>query len=146
MKYLTVAPTFRNIWDDLDTLTDGFFGTTRLLAYSPKVDVAERPDAYSVEVELPGYSDKDVDVKVKDGLLTISSVKTAEKDSAGNGRDEGVKYLIRERSTSGFSRSFKLPRDVEADRIEAAFKNGILSLTLPRKEETQPKSITIRTE
>lgn len=125
---------------DFDTLTSRVFGDMDRPAGFPRVDVSENEKEYILEAELAGYSDKDVDVRVKDGLLTIASVPREEKKGAE------VQYLIRERRDYGFERSFKLPKDADQENISAVFKNGILTLSIGRKPETQPRTIAIRSE
>lgn len=150
MKYVTVNPMIRSLWDDLDSLTDNLLGRPAQ-GFLPKVDVTESADRYVLEADLPGYSDKDIELKVKDGLLTLSSLKSVETNVT-EGKDaeekapEAPRYLLRERVQSSFSRSFKLPKDVDGDRIEAVCRNGVLTLTLFKRPEPQAKSITIRSE
>ena len=104
---------------------------------SPRVDISENADGYVLEAELPGFTEKDVEVKVDDNLLTISSKKEEEKKEEDNG------YILRERRHESFARSFVLPKDVDKSAIEARFANGLLSLTLNKAPETKPKTIEI---
>jgi HSP20 family protein len=90
--------------------------------------------------ELPGLTEKDVEVKIEENLLTISSVKSEEK------QQERPAYLMRERCESSFRRSFVLPNDVDREKVEASFKNGLLTLNVHKKPESQPKNITIKVE
>ena len=131
-------------------------------SYSPDVDVMETKNAYTISMDLPGMSEKDVDISLKEGILTIASVakNAAEEDNAsseGNATEESESkevaeadngenkpvYLIRERHTMSFARSFKLPRDTDHSSISASFKNGVLEVSIPRKEAEQPKRIAI---
>ena len=104
----------------------------------PKVDVREEKDGYVLEADLPGMSEKDIEVKVEHNLLTISSAKKEEKEEKKNG------YLVRERRAYSFARSFALPEDVNREHIDAQFKNGVLTLILAKKPEAQPKKIEIK--
>jgi HSP20 family protein len=99
----------------------------------PVVDVQERDDAYILEAELPGMSDKDVEVRVEGNVLSISSQKEERKEEARGG------YMRRERRSRSFHRSFRLPDDVQHEKIEATFKNGLLTLTLPRSGPKKEK-------
>ncbi|MBN2509140.1 MAG: Hsp20/alpha crystallin family protein [Spirochaetales bacterium] len=141
-----IAKTHKNnglsIWDEMDRVFDNFlvdapvYGRT----WAPLVDVRESENEYVLEAELPGLTEADVDVKVEDNLLTISSAKKEDRKDDKNG------YLIRERRSAQFSRSFVLPKDVDAEKIDGVYKNGILSLHLAKKPEAKPKSIKIKVE
>jgi HSP20 family protein len=115
----------------------GSFGGTRM----PAVDVREEDDRYVLEAELPGMTEKDIEVKVEDTLLTIASRHEEKRDE-----EQRNGYIIRERSRTEFKRSFVLPKDVDRDNIHATFRNGLLELTLAKKPEAQPKSIEIKIE
>jgi len=128
------------IFDDtFDRLFDPFFdrfgyGNVR----SPAIDVKEDENGYTVEAELPGLNEKDLEVKVEGNLLTLSSKKSEEKE------EKKKNYLMRERRSYSFSRSFVLPKDVNADKIEAEFKNGLLTLAIPKSEKAKPKLLEIK--
>lgn len=115
-----------SLWDD-----DGF-GRDAFLA--PRLDVAETDKAYEVTVELPGIEQKDLDVTVADGVLTIKGEKKAESEDKAKGR------LHVERSYGAFQRSLSLPADADDGKIEAAFKNGVLKLTIAKAPEAKPAS------
>ena len=104
----------------------------------PRVDVKEEAGRYLLEAELPGINEKDVDVKVEDNLLTISSAGKEEKS------EEKGRYLIRERRSTSFSRSFVLPGDVDAEKINGTFADGVLSLSLEKRPEAKPREIKIK--
>jgi HSP20 family protein len=105
----------------------------------PRVDVREEEGKYVLEAELPGLTEKDIDVKVDGNLLTISSAKNEEKESKKDG------YLIKERKAYSFCRTFTLPEDVAKDKIEARFANGLLSLEMEKNPEAKPRQITVKT-
>ena len=98
-------------------------------ATMPAVDVVESEKAYEITAELPGMDEKDIEVKVTDGSLTIKGEKQEEKEEKD--------YYLRERHYGSFERSFELPESVEPDKIEASFKKGVLTVTLPKKVEAQ---------
>jgi HSP20 family protein len=100
-------------------------------AASPAVDIVEKENAYEVTAELPGMDEKSIDVKVVNGNLTIKGEKQEEREEKKKG------YYLRERHFGSFERSFGLPEGVDADKIEATFKKGVLTLTLPKKPEAQ---------
>ena len=114
--------------------------------HTPKVDVKENKDNYSLEMDLPGKSEKDVNVELNGNVLTISSEHESKKDeNEGKGKNDkdGTKWLIHERSYSNFSRSFTLPDDVDAAKLTANVKNGVLTVTMPRKALAESKKIAI---
>ncbi len=104
------------------------------------IDLCETDKAFEILAELPGLSDKDIEVRVAHGGLTIRGEKRAIHEERH--RD----YHVSERSFGAFQRSFALPEGVDADRIEAQFKNGILTVTLPKTAEAQraEKKITVK--
>jgi HSP20 family protein len=104
----------------------------------PAVDIRENDHHYAVTAELPGVRKEDVQVELDQGMLTIRGEKTSEREE----KKEQCRYT--ERSYGSFSRSFSLPSDADADRLEASFKDGVLSLTIPRIEKAKPRAIAIK--
>lgn len=104
----------------------------------PTVDVREEKDHYLLEAEMPGLTEKDVDIKLEGNLLSIKAEKQEKEESKKDG------YLIRERRSRSYSRSFVLPDDVDPEKIEASFKNGVLDLRMPKKPESKPKQIPVK--
>ena len=100
-------------------------------ATMPAVDLVESDKAYEVTAELPGMDEKNIDVKVTDGRLTIKGEKQEEKE------EKKKDYYLHERRFGSFERSFELPESVDAEKIEASFKKGVLTVTLPKKAEAQ---------
>ena len=113
----------------------------------PKVDVKETKEAYTLDMDLPGFSENDVELNLKDSVLTISSKKEtnaepSQKEEAS--AKEAEKWLIKERSCVQFERRFTLPEDVDGENIAATFKNGVLTVKMPRsKPVNQTKKIAI---
>jgi len=105
---------------------------------TPAVDVREEETRYLMEVELPGMSDKDIELKVEDNILTLSSKKEEAKEEKKNG------FLIRERRQAEFCRTFVLPKDVDREQVHAEFKNGLLLVSVPKKPEAQPRKIEVK--
>ena len=103
----------------------------------PAVDIAEKPKAYEITAELPGIDEKDIELKLANGGLTIRGEKSEEKE------EKNKDYYLRERHFGSFERSFTLPEGVEADKIEARFNKGVLTVTLPKKPEAQKPEKTI---
>jgi HSP20 family protein len=107
---------------------------------APAVDVSETDKAYEITAEMPGMDEKNVEVKVANGVLTIKGEKQEDKE------EKKKDYYMRERSFGSFERNFQVPEGVETDRIEANFKNGVLSVTLPKSAAAQKaeKKITVK--
>jgi HSP20 family protein len=105
----------------------------------PSVDIHETNDAYHIEADLPGCDEKDIELTVDSGILTIQSKKEVESEK----KNEGKSYIIRERQLDVFSRSFKLPDNADYESISASFKNGLLSLTIKKRAEAQKRVISI---
>lgn len=134
-----------SLFDSLFNNTmDSVFNNYRT-ASVPKVDVKETENAYSLDMELPGRTENDVNIELDHNTLTISSKKeeTTEKSEGTEKNNNSGKWLIRERRTSEFSRSFRLPEDVDNENVKATFKNGILNVMMPRKALATPKRIAI---
>ena len=106
-------------------------------AWLPAVDMYEGAEAFTLKAELPGFSKDDVQVEIKDNVLTLKGERKRESDA------KKAQYYRVERAYGTFWRSFRLPAFVNADQAEATFKDGLLELTLPKAEETKPKQIRI---
>jgi HSP20 family protein len=118
------------IFDDFWRRFDQQFGAlARGDAGGPRTDVAETEKALQVSVELPGIDQKEIDVSLTDGALTIKGEKKNARDENKNG------YHLSERSYGSFYRSVPLPQGVDSDKAEAEFKNGVLTVTLPKTQE-----------
>ena len=122
-----------------DGLLDNFFTDTPVWnTRTPAVDVREKDGEYLMEVELPGLTEKDIELNVEDNILTLSSKKEESKEEKKNG------YLIRERCNHEFARTFVLPKDVDRDKIKAEFKNGLLVVSIAKKPEAKPRTIDVK--
>jgi HSP20 family protein len=104
----------------------------------PAFDVSETEDEVIVKAELPGMDVKDIDITLTDGLLTIKGERKMEKE------DKREDYHRIERQFGSFSRSLNLGLNVKADSIDAGYKDGILTVTLPKAEENKPKRIEVK--
>ena len=139
MRYLVPYTRNRtNLVGDFDRMFDEFFGRSRTLGHAPAVDIVENDDSYVLEAELTGLSEKDVDVQLNDNLLTLSSKKEEVKT------EEKKNYVLKERRSSSFTRSFVVPKDVDREKIEAKFTNGVLTLTMPKTPAAKPRNIDIK--
>ncbi len=108
-----------------------------LTDWAPLVDVIEDEKEYLVKAELPEVKKDDVKITVQDEVLTVSGERTQEKE------EKGKKFHRIERAYGSFSRSFTLPEDADASKIAADFKNGVLTVHLPKSERAKPKSIEV---
>jgi HSP20 family protein len=102
----------------------------------PSVNILEDQDGFKIEVAAPGLNKSDFKIEVNQGILKISSEKQEERESG-----EESRYSRREFSYQSFSRSFNLPGTVESDKIEAKYENGILSVSIPKRDEAKPKPV-----
>ncbi len=102
----------------------------------PSVNIKETADAFEVEVAAPGFDKSDFNIELDNNLLTISSEKKVENEVK-----EDEKITRQEFSYQSFKRTFTLPEIVEGDKITAKYENGILSLTIPKKDEAKPKPV-----
>ena len=139
------APDFFGVQREINRLFDDFFrgGMQAEEAlgrsyWSPAVDIAERDNEYVVKVELPGVNKDDVKITLESNILTIRGEKKQEKEEKG----ENSHRL--ERSYGSFQRSFTLPTIVKNDKIDAVYRDGILTVTLPKAEEAKPKQIEVK--
>jgi HSP20 family protein len=123
---------FDRIWET-DLPTPAVFGE-----WTPILDVLEGKDELVVKVEVPGIEPKDITLTVADQILTVSGEKKYEKEE----KDE--KFYRTERSMGAFSRSIRLPIAVEVNKVQAVFKNGLLTVTLPKTKEVKGTSIPIK--
>lgn len=126
----------------LDRAFNEFFNTSDLASQSadisPRISVSESDNAWSVNAELPGVAKEDVKLNFQEGVLSISG----EKKSVD--LNEGETLLREERSYGTFSRALKIKSPIKQDNIEALFKDGVLTVNLPKAEEAKPKLIDIK--
>jgi len=146
---------FENVLSEVDTYMDSFFRNNflsrpeRVHKRLPPVDVRETENAYVIEAELPGFEEKDIQIRLDGNTLTIESRREDEKKAPEQNASEDARtnangnYLIREREISTFSRSFKLPENIDHEGISASFKNSVLSMEIAKKPEAQKRVIQI---
>ena len=128
-------PTFgrlASLQDELDNLFE-----SPLQAWAPALDVHEDKDGFSIRVELPGMKREDIEVSIQNGALVISGERQEEKVN------EGTEVHRQERYFGRFSRALTLPTAVNGEKVKASYKDGILTVTLPKAEEAKPKQITV---
>ncbi|MGH7953920.1 MAG: Hsp20/alpha crystallin family protein [Limisphaerales bacterium] len=128
--------------DELDRLFESplteLARTSALLTgWTPALDVHEEKDNFIVQAELPGLKREDIDVSLHDGVLTISGERKMEK------KHEDAEIYRTERFYGKFQRTVSLPTSVAADKVKAEYKEGVLTITLPKTEEAKPKHIDV---
>ena len=127
---------FRELgWPRLSRALERGAGRAALL---PAVDIAEDDDRYVVTVEIPGASKNDVTVETDDNVLTIRGEKKSEREE----KKEQTRWV--ERSYGSFTRSFTLPANAQAERVVASFKDGVLTIEVPKRPEAKPRAIAIK--
>ncbi len=144
MTDLTLYTPFRELFPRRGFLSDFFkpffFDTFEENdgAIAPRVDVSETEKEYLVRAELPGFSEKEVNLEISDGRLRLSAEHEEEKE------EKNEEYHLRERRTGRYVRTFSLPEDVDQEKIDAKMEHGVLTVSLPKREETKPKKIDIK--
>ena len=127
-------------WDLFDRFFEDF-GLPSLIteetSFSPTLDVSETEKELIVKAEVPGMDKEDIGINLSDGLLTIKGEKRHEK------KEEKENYHCIERRYGTFSRTMRLPVDVETDKVDATYKDGVLTITLPKSETAKPKKIEV---
>ena len=134
---------FRELAREMEETFGRFFpawSEERAYAWMPAVDMVEEKDEIVVKADLPGLDQKDIEVTVHDGTLTIRGERKEEKEEK---KDD---YYYAERSSGTFMRSLPLPKGVDADKVKATFKKGVLEVHLPKAKDAKGKAIEIKAE
>jgi len=145
MKTLSVYRPMQNALSEFDKYFEPFFGDSLFAPAAgifnqlPAVDIQETDDSYNLDMDLPGFDEKSIDVHIDGSNLTIASRQAEEKKSEEN---NGT-YMLRERKMRTFTRSFKLPENANPEAVNASFKNGVLSLGIKKRAEAQKRMIQI---
>lgn len=129
----------RGLWS---RFFDDFFGDysgagLELSDWSPRADFVEKEKEYLIKADLPGIDEKDLDVNFEDNILTIKGKREQESKKEEDG------YTYSERSFGSFTRSFRLPTDVSIDKVNAEYKKGVLTISIPKDEKKQPKKLKV---
>ena len=117
---------------------DPFFTVRPASAFAPAFEVKETADAFVLRADVPGVDEKDLDIAVHNGVLSVSGSRSAED------RKDGESYAVYERQFGSFSRSFALPDVADSDRVDAKLEHGVLTLTIAKKAEAKPRKIAIK--
>ena len=145
MTSITRWDPFRNLTSLQDQMSrffdDAFFrgraDNSALTVWAPAVDIYETADELVVKADLPDINEKDLDVRVENNTLTIRGERKFEKEVSEDN------FLRVERAYGSFSRSFSLPNTVDTERIKADYREGVLSVRMPKREESKPKQIKV---
>lgn len=131
---------FSALQEHVNRLFDGRLSqngdTSTLSAWAPAVDVYETGNELVIKADLPGATEKDLDVRIENNVLTIDGERKSEKEIKEN-------YLRMERSYGSFHRTFSLPNTVDTQAIRAEYSEGVLTVTLPKRAESKPKQVKI---
>ena len=134
---------FENLQEEINRLFEGSRppGPRGIFerSYSPAIDVVETPESYMVMCDLPGVELKDVEISVAGSILTLKGEKRRRAEGKG-GRDLREDFIY-----GKFQRTLQLPLAIDADRVEAVLKDGVLTITLPKREELKPRQISVKT-
>jgi HSP20 family protein len=126
------APTYRSLLD-----IEPFWRRDLGFNVTPAIDIVEKDKAFEVTAELPGIDVKNIDLQLSDNVLTIKGEKQEEREEKAKDR------YVSERRYGSFRRSLQVPGNIDTDKIEASFKDGILTVTLPKSPEAEKKQKTI---
>ncbi len=133
------------LYSGVERLFDDFFGVGRdpvfsasVRSWAPAVDIEETDADYRLKAELPGLKKEDVKISVEDNVLTLSGERREEK------AEKGRKVHRIERGFGSFFRSFSLPTSIAADKVTASYKDGVLEVVVPKKEEAKPRQVEIK--
>ncbi len=135
-------PVFSSFQDEMNRVLDNFFSreTSYGTDWRPVVDVAETESDIIVKAEIPGIDPNDIDISITGDILTLKGEKKEEKENTGKC------YHRVESSYGSFKRVINLPASVDVDKVKAEGKNGLLEITLPKKEESKTKKINVKVD
>lgn len=136
----TIFRPFPELRWDADRLMDEFFGRPQfhVAPSGPEADFYETENEFVLEMDLPGFSQDDVELTVERGVLSVTGERTIERD------EEKGNYHLRERSWGKFSRSFSIPHSIDPDGVDASFHKGVLMVRLPKAAEALARKIQIK--
>lgn len=135
--------TLRNLQREVDSLFDRFFNRSDEAqgadaVWAPQTDLVEKDDAFHLRLDVPGMSKEDISINLQNGALTVSGERTSEQT------EEEEDYVRVERAFGTFHRTFRLPDAVDAEHIEAAYEDGVLTINVPKTEESTRRQIEIQ--
>lgn len=133
----------RNLQREVDSLFDRFFDRSEDTestdaVWAPQTDLLEKGDAFHLQLDVPGMSKDDISINLQNGALTVSGERSSEQT------EEDEDYVRVERAFGTFHRTFRLPEAVDAENIEAAYEDGVLTINVPKTEESTRRQIEIQ--
>ena len=130
--------------DPFAQLARDFFGVplstnapSASVAHAPRFDFIETEQEYRLQADLPGIAEEDLEITVHEGILSVTGTRTAETS------EEGANFLVRERQYGSFERRIKLPKDANAENVQAKLESGVLAITIGKKEELKARKIEL---
>jgi HSP20 family protein len=123
---------------DLAIPFNGPWGFAEPRGLAPAADILETEAGLTLQLDMPGHAPESIEVKVENDRLTVRS------ERKGAAQQEGSAQLLSERRFGTFERAFVLPRTVDAGRVEASYEHGVLTLVLPRREESKPRTVQVQ--
>jgi HSP20 family protein len=134
--------TFGDLQREVDSIFDQFFGRGESeetsAVWAPRTDLSETDDAYRIHLDVPGMDKEDITINLQSNTLTVSGERASER------REEGEEYVRVERAAGNFHRSFTLPDAVDPAQVEAAYNDGVLTINVPKTEESTRRRIEIQ--
>ncbi|GAB61040.1 MAG: Hsp20/alpha crystallin family protein [Candidatus Jettenia sp.] len=138
-------PTISSLQNEMNRMFDRFFKGSDLSEFGmetggwiPPIDLSETNEKVTVKAEIPGIDPKDIDISIQENTLLIKGEKKEEKE------EKNKSFYRMERRYGSFSRSIPLPPSVDSNKVTAEYKNGVLEITLQKKEEVKPKQISVK--
>lgn len=143
MTRYTPTRTLRDLQREVDSIFDQFFGRTggngsSSAVWAPQTDLSETDDAFHIRLDVPGMEKDDIKINLQNNTLTVSGSRSSERT------EEDEEYVRVERAFGNFHRTFTLPDAVDEESIEAAYDNGVLSIHVPKTEESTRRQIEIQ--
>lgn len=137
---VTQVPVFDELFREADRLFDGTFTSpTGWAGVTPAADIYETQDQLVLKMDVPGFDPKALDIKIEGDVLTVQAHRETAKKGEGS-------WLRQERLVEHLARSFVLPNTVDSAKCEASCEHGVLTLTLPKREEARPRSISVKVQ
>jgi len=135
--------TLRDLQREVDSIFDQFFGRDSgddgtSAVWAPRTDLSETDEAFSIQMDVPGLTKDDISINLQNNTLTISGERSSERT------EEGEEFVRVERAFGTFHRTFTLPDAVDRENIEAAYDNGVLTINVPKTEESTRRQIDIQ--
>jgi len=144
MTLVKYRPRTASLLDNVDLMINSIFHDNfeqidnSFDSWKPLADIKENDNYYNIIADIPGFSKKDIEIKINNSILTITGEKKNDT------KNDGEKFYHRERNLGRFFRSFSLPDTVDEERVDASFKDGVLTVTLHKDEKLLPKEIVVK--